>query len=72
MQQPEALRGGGEALSWRPTIDDGEIGLEPAKLGPLTGGQEAEVVELLAVMLAVMLAAAARRRAERGALKEAA
>lgn len=68
MQQPEALRGGGEALSWRPTIDDGEIGLEPAKLGPLTGGQEAEVVELLAVMLA----AAARRRAERGALKEAA
>jgi hypothetical protein len=68
VQQPEALRGGGEALSWRPTIDDGEIGLEPAKLGPLTGGQEAEVVELLAVMLA----AAARRRAERGALKEAA
>jgi hypothetical protein len=43
------------------TIDDGEIRLGPVRVEPLAAGEEAEVVELLAVLFA----AAARRRAAR-------
>jgi hypothetical protein len=53
----------------RPTTDDREIGLEPARLEPLTAADEAEAVELLAALFA---AAARRRRAERARVRKAA
>ncbi len=68
MPDPDTSRSGGELLPLRPTTDHDEVGLKPARLEPLTAAQEAEAVELLAALFA----AAARRRAERGPLKEAA
>jgi hypothetical protein len=64
----DTSRSGGELVPLRPRINDGEIGLEPARLEPLTAAQEAEAVELLAALLA----AAARRRVGALPLKKAA
>ncbi len=68
MLDPDTPRSGGELVPLRPTTDDGEFKLEPARLEPLMAAQEVEAAELLAALFA----AAARRRAERGPLKEAA
>jgi hypothetical protein len=65
---PDTSRNGGELMPLRRTSDDAEVRLEPPRLEPLTAAQEAEAAELLAALLA----AAARRRANRGSLKDAA
>jgi hypothetical protein len=65
---PDTSRSGGEFVPLRRTSDDAEVRLEPPRLEPLTAAQEAETAELLATLLAT----AARRRADRGSLKDAA
>jgi hypothetical protein len=65
---PDTSRSSGDLVPLRATNDAGEIGLEPARLEPLTAAQEAEAAELLAALFA----AAGSRRAERGTLRKAA
>jgi hypothetical protein len=62
----EPSRVAGELVPLRRPIDDDEIGLEPPRLELLTSAQEAKAAELLAALFA----AAARRRADRGSLKD--
>jgi hypothetical protein len=65
----DAPSGGGNVLPLRPkTIDDGEIRLGPARVGPLTAAQEAEAVELLTALFA----AALRRQRSSTSLRRAA
>jgi hypothetical protein len=69
LADPDALRGGGEVLTLRPsTIDDGEIRLGPARLELLTAAQEAQAVELLTALFA----AAVRRQRSSSSLRRAA
>jgi hypothetical protein len=62
----EPSRLAGELVPLRRPIDDVEVTLEAPWLEPLTSAQEAEAAELLAALFA----AAARRRADRGSLKD--
>jgi hypothetical protein len=64
---PDTSRSSGD-VPLRATNNADEIGLEPARLEPLTAAQEAEAVALLAVLFA----AAAHRRDERSPVGEAA
>ena len=52
MPEPDPPRGGRKVVPLRPTIDDGEVTLEVPRLEPLTAAQEAEAVELLAMLFA--------------------
>lgn len=69
MQNNDALRGDTRVVPLRPqTIDDGEIRLGPVRVEPLTAAQEAQAVELLAVLFA----SAARREGSSARLRRAA
>jgi hypothetical protein len=52
MRDEDAPRGGNVTPLRTRTIDDGEIRLGPVRVEPLTAAQEAQVVELLAALLA--------------------
>jgi len=69
MPDEDAPRGDTNVVPLRPeTIDDGEIRLGPVGVEPLTAAQEAQAVELLAVLFA----AAARREGSSARLRRAA
>ena len=69
MQKADALRGDTNVVPLRPrTIDEGELRLGPVRVEPLTAAQEAQAIELLAVLFA----AAARRKDSSARLRRAA
>ena len=68
MPDEDASRGDTNPVVLRPrTIDDGEIRLGPVGVEPLTAAQEAQAVELVAVLFA-----AARRKHDSSRLRRAA
>ena len=69
MDDEDALRGDTDVVPLRSrTIDDGEIWVGPVRFERLAASQEAQAVELLAVLFA----AAARRRSSATRLRRAA
>lgn len=69
MQDEDAPRGDTNLVPLRPrTIDDGGIRLGPVRVERLTAAQEAQAVELLAVLFA----AAARRKCSARRVRKAA
>ncbi len=68
MGEEDAPRGGKVTPLRTRTIDDGEIRLGPVRVEPLTAEQEAQAVELLAVLFA----ATARRYGSAPPLRRAA
>jgi hypothetical protein len=69
MQKGDAPRGDTKVVPLRRrTVDDGGIRLGPVRVEPLTAAQEAQAVELLAVLFA----AAARRKGSSGRVRRAA